>query len=213
MKQREIDKAWADYQANQDNGENTSLRDLDLPVGRPTRKGFASDTDDDEEAKETVTRLIALWTNKHTDVDAMDDEKKIVALGLEFLEAVEYGRCRAREILDEGFPVNFQHPRKGETALHVSASKSSLNDFTNELLDKNECDLLLRDKFGRLALNHAIFFNPESEDIIERLSSETKAVAEKEGVDLMQEQMKHQIDWFSQSWFIRLGQRSKFTPE
>jgi len=215
MERQLLDKAWAAYQVGIENEDYVSLRELGLPVGPRNRMGFAPALGDEGAAKSIVERLIALWeSGQRKDAESMDDERKIVELGIEFLRAVEFGMLsRAHEILDAGFPVNFLHPRKKETALHISASKIELNEFSGYLLDRGDCDLLLRDEFGRLAWNNVVFFNPSSEELIEKLSRETKVMADAEGVDLLEEQKRFQLEWFTQNWFLRLSQRADYFPE
>jgi hypothetical protein len=216
-----------------ENGELLSLRELGLPVGKRTRRGFAPALGDEVMAKAVVDRLIALWTRTQgKDAQAMrqqkmeklvrhweqtqghvitDEERQILELGVKFLDDVAFGRIdSAREILDAGLPINFQHPIHQETALHIAASKVQLNDFTNELLDTGECDLLIRDRFGRLAMNTAVFFNPDSEELIDRLARETKAAADEEGIDLLEEEAQYRQQWFTQNWFLRLAERREF---
>ncbi len=143
-----------------------------------------------------------------------EEERKIVEVGVQCLDDVAYGRIdSAREILDAGLPVNFQHPINKSTVLHTASSKFQLNDFTNELLDRGDSDLLIRDQFGRLAWNMAVFFNPNSDEIIDRLARETMAAADREGIDLLEEQKHYQQQWFQQKWFLRLAQRAEYFLE
>lgn len=236
MKKQSIIKLLTAYQDGVSKGELVSLRELGLPVGKQTRRGFAPALGDEAKAKETVERLLTLWTaTQGREAEDMrrqnmnklvrsweqaqgreitEEERRIVEVGVQCLDDVAHGRIdNAREILDAGLPVNFQHPIYKSTVLHTAASKFQLNDYTNELLDRGDCDLMLRDQFGRLAWNMAVFFNPNSEDIIDRLARETTAAADREGIDLLEEQNRYQVEWFQQKWFLRLAQRAEYVPE
>ncbi|MFI0460244.1 MAG: hypothetical protein ACH254_21880, partial [Candidatus Thiodiazotropha endolucinida] len=163
--------------------------------------------------RQNINKLVRSW-GQAQGREITEEERRIVEVGVQCLDDVAHGRIdNAREILDAGLPVNFQHPIYKSTVLHTAASKFQLNDYTNELLDRGDCDLMLRDQFGRLAWNMAVFFNPNSEDIIDRLARETTAAADREGIDLLEEQNRYQLEWFQQKWFLRLAQRAEYVPE
>jgi len=98
-------------------------------------------------------------TKRSGDIDAPNDdglrEKKLMCLGMEFVRAVELNRLvQAQQFLDEGFPVNFQHPKDLATGFH-RAMWTSATDTIDLLLSTDKIDFLIKDQFGRLAMDIA----------------------------------------------------------
>ena len=71
-------------------------------------------------------------------------------IGNEFLRFADLGDdIRIAAIIDEGFPVNYQDKRNGETALHYAAATDA-RDVVRVLVESGRCDYLIRDIWGRL---------------------------------------------------------------
>lgn len=84
-----------------------------------------------------------------------------VDLGDKFLRTAERGNPeRLQAFIDNGFPVSYQCPTTGETALHV-VSASKARKALRVLLKTNHCDFLLRDKKGRLASEMAFVYGDD----------------------------------------------------
>ncbi|MEW8185651.1 MAG: ankyrin repeat domain-containing protein [Candidatus Thiodiazotropha endolucinida] len=87
---------------------------------------------------------------------AMQSEEAVLqqilpTLSQQFLEAVERGNPETVKIfLDAGIDINYQHPRSGQTALHVAAAAQA-RQAVRVLLATGKCDFLIRDRLGRLA--------------------------------------------------------------
>ena len=76
------------------------------------------------------------------------DDRAMNIMAREFLQAAERGNPQMiGAYIEEGFPVNWQSPKTGETALHVSASAGARNAL-RVLVGCGLCDFLLRDKRG-----------------------------------------------------------------
>jgi Ankyrin repeats (many copies) len=72
-------------------------------------------------------------------------------LGRMFLRAAEQGQVsKLMVFIQEGFPVNYQDPSTGETALHIVAA-SRARRALRAILKTGQCDFLLRDRSGRLS--------------------------------------------------------------
>lgn len=79
-------------------------------------------------------------------------------LGKTFLEEASWGNDHIIGIYtEEKFPVNYQHPGTGSTALHEAASTQA-RDVVRVLLKTGDCDFLLRDNKGRLASEMAYLY-------------------------------------------------------
>lgn len=87
------------------------------------------------------------------------DDRAMNIMAREFLQAAERGNPQIiGAFIEEGFPVNWQSPKTGETALHVSASTGARNAL-RVLVGCGQCDFLLRDKQGRLASEQAYLYS------------------------------------------------------
>lgn len=112
-------------------------------------------------------------------------EQKLLDLGLMFVKCggrgdVPYGKS----YLEAGLPVNFQHPVTGMTALHnACAHLVRPPDFVDMLLAVEDCDLLIRDKQGRIPYELAYRFNYDL-DLVDRVEEKTREQAEREGVTI-----------------------------
>lgn len=84
-----------------------------------------------------------------------------VHLGSEFLKAAEQGNANTvLAFIREGFPVTWQDPANGETALHIAAACQA-RDVLRVLLKTGQCDYLLRDKKGRLPSELAFLYGED----------------------------------------------------
>jgi ankyrin repeat protein len=82
--------------------------------------------------------------------DEAKQAETIARLGTELLQVAERGNQEKIKIfIEEGFPVNWQHPMTGQTALHVVAACQARKAL-RLLLNSGQCDYLIRDKQGRL---------------------------------------------------------------
>lgn len=89
----------------------------------------------------------------------IEREKKLLDLGLAFFEAAGYNDVPyGKAYIEAGLPVNFQHPVSGKTALHEACAHAVHPDFAYMLLETDDCDLLLKDKRGRLPYQLAYEF-------------------------------------------------------
>lgn len=84
------------------------------------------------------------------DAMAAKEQRAIEKYGEEYLHAAERGDAHFFELyLSFGMPVNYQHPKTGESALHIAAARRARH-IIRSLLKTGQCDFLLRDKQGRL---------------------------------------------------------------
>lgn len=88
-------------------------------------------------------------------------DKSMSALGREFLHVARRGNLRMLSgFIEEGFPVNWQDARAGQSALHVAAAAKGRKALV-VLAECGRCDFLLRDKEGRLASEMAFLFGDD----------------------------------------------------
>ena len=112
-----------------------------------------------------------------------DEERKLISLGLEFLAAVRWHEFdKMEEFLDEDFPVNFQDPRTLETAMHIAT------EFNNErairmLLETEKCDLLIKDRIGRLPVSNLLLAKGVTEELGWDVRTASEAQARERGID------------------------------
>jgi hypothetical protein len=89
------------------------------------------------------------------------DDRTMNNLGRVFLQAAERGNAAVvGAFIEEGFPVNFQEPLTGETALHACAATRG-RGVLRILVACGLCNFLLRDKGGRLASELAYLFGKD----------------------------------------------------
>lgn len=88
-------------------------------------------------------------------------DRAMMSLGREFLSAAARAVApKAGAFIEEGFPVNYQDPLTGETALHAAAGANA-RDALRVLLASGRCNFLLRDKQGRLASELALLYGDD----------------------------------------------------
>jgi len=101
----------------------------------------------------------------------------------DFLSAAERGNPQTLQIyLDTGIDVNFQDPKTGQTALHVS-SASRAREAVRVLLASGKCDYLIRDRRGRLASELAYLYG-EDPALARLLGNKERKQAERYGMKL-----------------------------
>jgi hypothetical protein len=87
----------------------------------------------------------------YLDAMAEREQRAIEKYGEEYLLAARRGDAHFFELyLSFGMPVNYQHPKTGETALHIAASRRARH-IIRAILKTGKCDFLVRDNQGRLA--------------------------------------------------------------
>lgn len=107
----------------------------------------------------------------------------VQALGREFLSACERGNPETLKIFfDAGMDVNFQDPRTGQTALHISGAARA-HKAVRALLATKKCDFLIRDNKGRLSSEIAYLYGNDPE-LAELLGNKEKEQAESQGIKL-----------------------------
>ena len=120
-------------------------------------------------------------------------EQLVAHIGAAFLRAVERGNpYEVAVYIDEGFPVNYQNPRTGQTALHIAAACQARKAL-RILLKKEECDLLLRDNQGRLASEMAYLYG-EDPAVARLLGIKERKQAEAAGITLTRRPSKKETD-------------------
>lgn len=108
-------------------------------------------------------------------------ERKLFDLGMIFLESAEYGDTSWSKLyIDEGGPVNFQHPSSKLTALHIAAAEGNQN-LSDLLVNSEQCDYLLKESRGYIAFDLAYRFGHCSE-LTHELELKTIEQAEKDGI-------------------------------
>ncbi len=124
----------------------TVLRWLGFKVswGQPQPGEAASTAISAYEAKAAEIRA-------YLDAMAEREQRAIEKYGEEYLLAARRGDAHFFELyLSFGMPVNYQHPKTGETALHIAASRRARH-IIRAILKTGKCDFLVRDNQGRLA--------------------------------------------------------------
>ncbi len=111
-------------------------------------------------------------------------ERELLKLGLVLLESAKYGdQDTLREYLSCDFPVNFQHPLTGRTALH-NAMAGNKWEYAEILMDSGRCDYLLRTNvIEDLACDYS-YYNCTNRVLADRLDIETMKQARERGVDI-----------------------------
>ncbi len=123
---------------------------------------------------------------KFKDMISADDNVKddlLLRLGEQFLDTAEHGKRQEVELfIEEGFPVTWQDPKNGLTALHVVAACQARATL-RILLRTGECDFLLRDSHGRLPSEMAYLYGEEVA-MARLLGNKERKQAEEQGIKL-----------------------------
>jgi uncharacterized protein len=94
-------------------------------------------------------------------MDEGSNNKATILLGREFLHAAEHGNVlKVGAFIAENFPINYQDPLTGETALHAAAGAKA-RDVLRVLVASGQCNYLLRDKGGRFASELAFLYGDD----------------------------------------------------
>ncbi len=110
-------------------------------------------------------------------------EKDLFMLGMVLLESARYEDVElADEYIDAGFPMNFQHPTKGVTALHVAANADA-SSLIKTLVESGKCDYLIPDNSDHLAYD-IVYRYGHNRDISDLVKQKTEEQAERDGVEL-----------------------------
>lgn len=111
-------------------------------------------------------------------------ERELLKLGLVLLESAKYGdQDTLREYLNCDFPVNFQHPLTGCTALH-EAMECDQSEYAEILMDSGRCNYLLRTNVTNdLACDYS-YYGCTNSVLADRLDIETMKQARERGVDI-----------------------------
>lgn len=100
--------------------------------------------------------------------------------GEEFLQAAERGDQHFFELyLAFGMPVNYQHPKTGETALHIAARRRA-RWIVRVLIRRSGVSYLIRDNQGRLASELAHLYGRDGA-VTRLLGLKERAQGEKRG--------------------------------
>ena len=212
---------WQRYIDGVSSGDLPDLASLGLP-GLRRRRAFApsDDAGSESDVNKILENLLYRWNEAHgsasKDGGGMEDDKgkeeKIFELCMEFLDTVEKGNYeRFMELLNSGIPVNFQHPRTKETALHIAAGNTGWA-WARTLAEHKDTNFLIRDRQGKLPMDNANFFALDPK-LTDYLAEKTRAQAAREGVDLLAEQRGWLKKWFNEPWFNDLTHKSDFTPD
>jgi ankyrin repeat protein len=117
----------------------------------------------------------------HSDEHVKDE--LMLSLSEEFLEAAERGNEDALQIfIEEGFPVTWQDPENGSTALHIATACQARGVF-RVLLKNNDMDFLLRDHKGRLASEMAYLYGDDVA-VARLLGNKERKQADAQGIKL-----------------------------
>lgn len=101
--------------------------------------------------------------------------------GEEFLLAAERGDQHFFELyLAFGMPVNYQHPKTGETALHIAARRRARR-IVRVLIQRPNVSYLIRDNQGRLASELAHLYGRDAA-VARMLGLKERAQGEERGV-------------------------------
>ncbi len=218
-----LNRLWQAYEGAVDNDDIPSLESLGITgLKKRSRLGFTSLSVPETEAQlAAIHNLLDLWLRIYgKDAAAMkkeftasspdQQERRIFELGMSFLEATRTVRVdEMQELMGAGIPVNFPHPRTGQTALHVAASGGSMR-LVEILVNTGKCDYLIRDKLGKQPWNNADFFNSDPE-IKKLILAKTKEQAQREGVNLFEEHKTYLRKWFREPWYNNLSLFDEYT--
>lgn len=210
-------KLWQTYREEVSKGLLPDLTELGVP-GLLRRRDFAPSIQANTNATEILEKMLNLWSDLQTGFDEYEDvevekgqEEKVFDLCMEMFHTIKFGKIeRFKELVDAQVPVNFQHPKSKETALHMAAGMTAWN-WVKVLGEHPDTDFLIRDSFGRLPWNTAEYFALDTETA-EYILEKTKAQAGRDNVDLIAEHRTWLRQWFTQPWFNDLVDFGDYSP-
>lgn len=209
---------WRKYLHAVEERQIPSFRSLGLPVGQQVRRGFAGTLDSQGT---TLIRLTQLFDNYQQESKELDDERKLVELSRRLYDKVTNADIKAvSEILEAGFPINYQEPRSQWTILHEATATALYypDDRVNAIIDlvlSYEPDLLIQDDDGRLALHNCVFFRVP-EPAAETIRKLTHEAAKEAGVDLAEDFKQYYQSWMEKGFVSlvdRLDERARVHQE
>ncbi len=204
---------WLLYKNNVAEGVQLSMRDFGFDVGPKTIFGFAPSVSNQSKQTEILKALQDIWaSNRCLPREAgfeedMDDEKKLVELGLQMIEVAKSQDIATFDLLlESGYPVNFQHPKHLSTVLHVLCTKKApiSQEMIRRLLDLDELDLLIEDSLGRLPLNNALLFHRTSQELLQEIRDKTMKQLDDQSIgrdEFNREQAQKLAEWMTHSWY------------
>lgn len=136
----------------------------------------------DEKTSEIKSRLRKMERRNHGPIAGR--ERELLKLGLVLLESAKYGdQDTLGEYLDCDFPINFQHPLTGTTALH-NAMAGNKSEYAEILMDSGRCNYLLRTNVTEeLACDYS-YKSCMDRNLADRLDIETMKQAIERGIDI-----------------------------
>lgn len=140
----------------------------------------------DQETYFALEACLARLEDLRPDIRAYLEEQGASApegLGRAFLREVGRGNLESvGAMLAAGFPLNYQDPRSGKSALHKAAMHGA-RQMARFLAGLPGCNILLRDRLGRLA-DELAFVAGKDEELAEELFSREVEQARRQGVEL-----------------------------
>ncbi|SEP93003.1 ankyrin repeat domain-containing protein [Nitrosomonas ureae] len=113
----------------------------------------------------------------------MVEAAKLTELGIAFVEAADKcDRETMQRYIDNGYPVNFQHPKTLETALHNSVFHHDVKAI-KMLLGTGKCDLFLQDRASKIPYMNAHLAEPNDE-VAQLLIEPMEKAAIEQGINL-----------------------------
>jgi len=144
-------------------------------------------------------------------VPAAGRERVLFKLGLILVKSAKSDDCRTLEsFIDNKFPLNFQHPITGRTALHTAMAFGSAK-YGKKLVETEQCDYLLEENnTGYLAADFA-YSHLTDLDIFDVVLEKTTNQAKDKGLD-PNKIFKHQEDGYldKKSDEVMLGMIERF---
>lgn len=185
-----INRLYKLYQRNVASGLQKSVHDLiseDLSAqDNVIWMGFEDDAlkFDVEDIIEGILRNLQINKDTKKERDGfMDEATKLTELGIAFVEAADKcDRETMQRYIDNDYPVNFQHPKTLETALHNSVYHHDVKAI-KILLDTGKCDFFIQDRASKIPYMNAHLARPNNE-VAKLIIKPMKKAAEEQGINL-----------------------------
>jgi hypothetical protein len=128
----------------------TAANPVNIDHGSFLEELFGLKDDPYEEISTRIKKVVA--------ADQETQKRMMPSLGKEFLETAAWGDDRKiRVFVNTGFPMNYQDPKTGSTALHRAAACMA-RDVVRLLIKREQCNFLIRDNKGRLSSEMAYLY-------------------------------------------------------
>lgn len=179
-----------------------SFRDLGLPVGQSHRRGFVGSV---TRQTENLNRLVEIFDRTYNESSELDEEEKLVELARKLRPKIESSQVeKVAEILDAGFPINFQEPFARCTPLHIATSAAiHLSEERAvsiiELVLSYNPDVLIKDIHGKLPLHNCVFFHVP-EPVRAEIRKRTHTAAKEAGVNLREDFKQYYESWMEKGF-------------